>query len=510
MSREEQKLRVMQLFQDEESFELEERRLNALELDALAQEHQELRRWVRENALPLNAEQRGSRGLMKKSHQLEREADDRSLEAQKKAEKKGEERKHPSTRSLPQSEEDEMGGEVAKKPAAPVAAGEKQLTKRRVPSSSELEGRSAKKGKAAGGSAFLRDSLFLAAGGFLLSVALFLVDKDAVFFTPVEEENQASASSWPLPNNAPGAPHSGLKGSPTPSSSPEAAIPSWDQSRMFSGNAESVMPVSSSPMDSFWMKKFNAYDEDEALLSTFLSEDDVHGVESALEQSARWGGEQLRRMRYTQAIQIFDGVLRKLDRYDQILLSSADNRNPRRLLSNQEGHATTKVTMTREMLTLELGFAKICSNLFQEGAALVQSSLETDDSLRSQRPDALNALGYAYAHMQHFGRARNTFQLASITLKPSKPLESAAVWNNFGAAAMMTGEHAEADQAFLNALSLRPKYPLALRNLLNLRQRTFEFEPELDLFISELPPPRKAPPPPPGVAKRRTGDAVRR
>lgn len=94
----------------------------------------------------------------------------------------------------------------------------------------------------------------------------------------------------------------------------------------------------------------------------------------------------------------------------------------------------------------ERGFALVCSQRFQEGAkTLEQHLLGLGDQMHAV-PHLLNALGYAYFHIQDFAKAADLFQL-SVEADKENPVP----WSNLAAAMMVAGHYQQADDALNNA-----------------------------------------------------------
>jgi len=95
----------------------------------------------------------------------------------------------------------------------------------------------------------------------------------------------------------------------------------------------------------------------------------------------------------------------------------------------------------------ERGFALVCAQRFQEGAATLEHAMR----LGAIPPHQVNARGYALFHSQEYGRARDIFDALMQTTSHSK---NPILWNNLAAASMSVGDTSTAENALHRALHL--------------------------------------------------------
>jgi len=103
-------------------------------------------------------------------------------------------------------------------------------------------------------------------------------------------------------------------------------------------------------------------------------------------------------------------------------------------------------------LSLERGFALVCSQRFQDGAELLSQGMLEGGLLSSSPAYLVNALAYAYFRLREFHKAKEVLE-SVVQANPQNPL----LWNNLGAASMSLGDITTADDALYYAISQTSK-----------------------------------------------------
>jgi hypothetical protein len=109
----------------------------------------------------------------------------------------------------------------------------------------------------------------------------------------------------------------------------------------------------------------------------------------------------------------------------------------------------------------EHGFSLVCMQQFARGAKQLAHHISLAD-IAEIAPHLLNAMGYAYFHMEDFHRAGDFFHAGL------QKGENPVLWNNLAAARMMHGDLAAADSAMFSAAESLKRLPVHQEHHTNL------------------------------------------